>query len=354
MAATNAPTSAPTSAPASAVAATPAAQAPTPTRAPQKFASGLYVIRPSLQHPGGIVELVDPAGGTLPRIEIFGAGWDVHPDVIVGPIGDLSGVTLYFPDGTSRQVKVPGLYGMGRPSLSPDAKQVFLQGTETRFDPNSGPRTVFDDTVYVVDLATGAFRRIGDKATGPSTQSEMPLWMSADRVAYWATESGCLVVKVRDVATAQDVVTVRRNGTSGCYQPQRGILDGPRFHIGASADGTRLLIAGQLQVYNAKTGALVADVHQKALDGLAAAGYKADARFPGQAGAGTFPLAGTLSPDAKQIVFDGAVEKDGQFGVGLFRINVDGTAFTVLRAPVQVEPKFSNGHNYSQVLPRWR
>lgn len=193
-----------------------------------------------------------------------------------------------------------------------------------------------------------------DKASGPSTQSEMPLWASADRVAYWTTETSCLVIKIRDAATAQDVVTIRRNGTSGCYQPQRGVLDGPRFHIAASAAGTRLLIVGQLQVYDTKTGALLADVHQQALDGLSAAGYKPDARFPGAGGAGTFPLAGTFSPDGKQLVFDGAVEKAGELGVGLFRINLDGSGFTVLRPPVQVEPKFSNNHNFSQLLPRWR
>lgn len=53
-------------------------------------------------------------------------------------------------------------------------------------------------------------------------------------------------------------------------------------------------------------------------------------------------------------MFDGAVEKDGQFGVILCRIDLGGTGFSVLRPPVQVDPRFSNNHDYSQVLPRWR
>lgn len=339
-------TPAPIAAPAAVATASPAAAAPT---ARARFPSGLYAIRPSLERPSGIVELVDPAAASLPRIEVFGVSWDVHPDLIVGSTGRRTGVTLFFPDGTSRELPIAGLYRVNRPSLSPDAKQVFVQATET-----IDPAADLGDTVFIVDLATGAFRRIGDRPTSPSTQSEMPLWLpSGDRVAYWTTENNCLVIKIRDAATAQDVVTIRKNGTSGCYQPQRGILDGPRFHIAASADSSRLLIVGQMQVYDTKAGALVADVHQRALDGLAAAGYKPDARFPGQAGAGTFPLSGTFSPDGTQIVFDGAVEKEGQFGAILCRINVDGTGFTVLRPPVQVEPKFSNNHNFSQLWPRW-
>lgn len=342
---------------AAATTAAPAPAAPTaiPTSAPAaKFPAGLYILRPSLQHPGGIVELVDASGGTVPNVEIFGQGWDLGPDLIAGPTPQIDGLTLISPNGTSRLLKIPGLYGIGRPALSPDGKQAIVQASETAFAPGV-PRTALDDTVYVVDLATAAFRRIGDKAAGPSTQSEQPAWFpSGDRVAYWTTESDCLVIKVREVATAKDAITIRRGGISGCYQPQRGILDGPRFHVSISRDSSRLLIPGQLQVYDAKTGALLADVHQPALDALAAAGYKPDARFPGQAMAGTFPLDGALSPDNRQIVFDGAVEKGGQFGVLLCRINVDGSGFTVLKGPIQVEPRFSNNHNYSQLLPRWR
>jgi hypothetical protein len=336
---------APSTAASSAPSAAPATPAPTPSPA---FPSGIYFIRPSPLHPGGTVELVGaPATSRLPAIELFGPGWDIRTAAAVGGTPQNDGVTLFLPDGTKREVKIPGLFNIVRPALSPDAKQVFVQASQDR--------TL--DTVWIVDLATLAVRRIGDlpKAGDPSTQSEQPAWFpSGDRVAYWAAESGCLVIKVREAATAKDLLTIRRGGTTGCYQPQRGVLDGPRFHVSVSLDSSRILIPGQLQVYDASSGALLADAHQKALDGLAAAGFKPDTRFPGAAGAGTFPLDGSLSPDNTQIVFDGSVEKDGQPGVYLFKINVDGSGFTVLMGPIAADPKFSNNFNFSQLLPRWR
>jgi len=122
-----------------------------------------------------------------------------------------------------------------------------------------------------------------------------------------------------------------------------------------SRDSSRIVVSGQLQVYDAKTGALVADLHQAALDGLAAAGYKIDTRFPGAANAGLYPIAATFSPDGKQIAFDGSVEKDGTVGMILCRINIDGSGFTVVRPPVPVPaPQFTNNLNFSPLWPQWR
>ena len=309
-------------------------------------------MRPSLDHPGGLVEIVEPAT-PLPRIEIFGNGFSVLPDLLIAGTPRNDGLTLSFPDGTSRIVTVPGLFAIGRPWLSPDGKFAAVQATETRVEPGSGAPPLF--TVYLVDLASGTFRRLGDVPRDPATQSELPVWFpSGDRIAYWTTRDGCLVVKVREVAGAKDALTIARDGTSGCYQPQRGILDGVRFHTAVSADSSKILVPGQMQIYDAKTGALLADVRQQAMAGIAAAGYKPDARFPGQAGGGTFPLDGAFSPDGKQIAFDGAVEKDGTFGVLVCVINVDGTGFRILRGPLSTTPKLSNDHNFSQVSPRWR
>lgn len=305
------------------------------------------MVRPALGRPGGELEILD---GTLPRrVDFGGIGYDVGRDFVISTPGD--GLVLHHADGKDERVAVPGLFALGRPSLSPDAKHVAVQATETRPAPGSVP--LF--TVYTVEIATGKWRRIAPIPAAPDAQSELPFWYpSGDRIAHWGTREQCLVIRVRDAATGNEVIAIGRNGTAGCYQPERGVLDGPRFHVSVSRDSSRLLIPGQLQVYDAKTGALLADAHQRALDALAAAGYKPDARYPGQAGAGTFPLDGALSPDSRQIVFDGAVEKAGQFGVLLCRIDVDGTGFTVLRGPVQVEPRHSNFHNFSQLLPRWR
>lgn len=349
--AAQAPTSAaPTAAPTVAQSA-PQTAAPTPTARPT-FPPGLYVVKPALDHPGGTIELLESAAPLPTKLDFAGVGFDVSAEVMVSTTFD--SIVLTRPDGSRGEVKPKGLFAIGRPSLSPDSKQVFVQATETAFKPDPNVPRPLDDTVYIVDVASGAFRRIGDKPTSPMTQSEQPLWSPrGDWVAYWTTENNCLVVKVREAATAKDLLTIRRDGVTGCYQPQRGILDGPRFHVSASRDGSRVLIPGQMQLYDAKTGALVADLHQKVLDGVSAAGFKPDMRFPGAAGAGTIPLSGAFSPDDRTIVFDGAVEKDGQFGVILCRINVDGSGFAVMRGPVQVEPKFSNNHNFSQLLPHW-
>ncbi len=87
----------------------------------------------------------------------------------------------------------------------------------------------------------------------------------------------------------------------------------------------------------------------------AAAGYKTDTRFPGAASAGLYPIAASFSPDGKQLVFDGAVEKDGAFGVILCRINVDANSFTAIRPPVPVPaPQFTNNLNFSPLWPQWR
>ncbi len=333
-----------------------AVSTPVPTPTPRAaFPAGLYLVRPALDHPGGTLELLESAAKLARQLDFAGVGYDISADLFVSTTFD--GLVLARPDGSSQTVKVPGLYALGRPSLSPDSKQVFVQATETAFTPSPTVQRPLDDTVYIVDVASGAFRRIGDKPApnDASTQSEQPVWSPrGDFVAHWAAEAGCLVIKVRDAATAKDLLTIRRNGTTGCYQPQRGILDGPRFHISISHDSSRILSVGQMQLYDSKTGALVGDIHAKVLDAVASAGYKPDTRFPGAAGAGTLPLSAAFSPDDKQIAFDGAVEKDGQYGLALFRINVDGTGFSVLRPPVPSTPQFSNGHNFSQLLPHWR
>lgn len=339
--------------------ATTALTTPTVTPAPRpKFPRGLYIVQPTLNHPGGVIEVLEGSGPLPTRVEFVGNGYDVSDDFIVAGTGPNDGLTIFGADGTQRQIPVRGLFGIGRPSLSPDAKFVVVQATETPI-PADSPMPKFL-TEYVIDLATGTFRRL----VAPGTQEfaegrELPRWLSTgDRILYQTNDfsSGtlppCDIVRVVDATTGAPLLTIGANGPTGCFSPTPA--SGPRFHAEPSLDATKILIAGQLQMFDAKTGQLLGDVRKQALDGLAAAGYRPDARFRGQGGAGTFPLDGTISPDGKTITFDGAVEKDGQFGVILCRINVDGTGFTVVRPPVQVTPMFSNNHNYSQVLPRWR
>jgi len=329
--------------------------AATPTAAP-KFPSGIYVMRPRAEGPGGQLELI---GGTLPRsVLVESNAFDVSADQVVW--GGMSDVTVARPDGGTQRIQIKGLYGMGRPSLAPDGQRLVIQATEEVIVPGGTPPPVGDTThvmtVYLVDLRSGSFRRVGALPTSPSTQSEMPVFFpSGDRIAYWVPENQCLTINVHDATTLAEVLTIRDRGTAGCYQPRRGVLDGARFHFAVSRDSSRIVVSGQLQVYDAKTGALVADLHQAALDGLAAAGYKIDTRFPGAANAGLYPIAATFSPDGKQIAFDGSVEKDGTVGMILCRINIDGSGFTVVRPPVPVPaPQFTNNLNFSPLWPQWR
>lgn len=331
-----------------------------PTPAP-KFPSGIYVIRPRAEGPGGQLELI---GGTLPRsLLVESTAFDVSADQVVWVGGGGTDFVVARPDGTTQRTTIKGLSGMGRPSLSPDGQRVIVQGTDVVVAPGGtppplGPNGNPLNSVYLVDLASGTWRRVGAAPTSsPLVQSEYPVFFpSGDRVAYWVSENNCLVIKIHDATTLAELLTIRGySGTSGCYQPTRGVLDGVRFHTAISRDSSRIVVSGQLAVYDAKTGALVADVHQAALDGLAAAGYRPDSRFPGQAKAGTFPLAATFSPDGRQLAFDGAVEKDGTYGVILCRIDLDGGGFTILRPPVPVPaPQFTNNLNFSPLSPQWR
>lgn len=351
---------------------TPASAAPTvsaSTTAPAatarpKFPHGVYIVHPSLQHPGGTLEVLE-ADGPLPvAVEFFGTGYDVSDDFVIGvqqagPSPQPEVVVRYGADGSRRETPIRGLYGLARPSLSPDGKFVVVQATETPIDP-AKPMPLFL-TDYIIDLSSGSFRRL----VAPGVQEvaegrELPRWFpSGDRILYQTNDfqngpnmPACDIVRVVDATTGQALLTIGRGGATGCFVPMPST--GPRFHAEVSLDSARILIPGQMQIFDAKTGALQADIRAQALAGLAAAGYKPDGRFPGQGNGGTFPLDGTLSPDNKRIVFDGAVEKDGAFGVLLCQINVDGSGFAVLRQPIAVNPMFSNNHNYSQVLPRWR
>jgi hypothetical protein len=282
-------------------------------------------------------------------ISLDAAVWAEDSDIIVARA-----------DGTRQRVAIKGLFSIGRPSIAPDGQRLVVQALEQPFasgvTPPAVPGIAQLFNVYLVDLRSGEWRRVGAVPTSASTQSELPVFFpNGDRVAYWTTENECLVIRVADATSLAELLTIRDHGTTGCYQPRRGILDGARFHFAVSRDSSRILISGQLQVFDTKTGALMVDLHQRAFEGLAAAGYRPDARFPGQQNAGTFPLSSSFSPDGGQIVFDGAVERDGAYGAILCQINTDGSGFTVLRSPVPVpSPQFTNNLNFSALWPQWR
>ena len=99
---------------------------------------------------------------------------------------------------------------------------------------------------------------------------------------------------------------------------------------------------------------LMVRLAKKVLAALQDNGYAPDTRFHGQASLGTFPMDADFSPDGNHIVFDGAVEKDGKFGLIIFSMTTSGDNITSLTDIIETNPAFSNGNNYSQLNPNWR
>ena len=100
--------------------------------------------------------------------------------------------------------------------------------------------------------------------------------------------------------------------------------------------------------------ALNGEAGKKVLAALQDNGYAPDTRFHGQASLGTFPMDADFSPDGNHIVFDGAVEKNGEFGLIIFSMTTSGDNITSLTDMIEANPAFSNGNNYSQLNPNWR
>lgn len=310
------------------------------------FGGGIYFVEPTLEAPGGIVTKLD---GADPDVEMMGQGFDMSPKKLVWT--NDGRVVITYPTGETENVDVEGLYAIARPSLSPDGGQIAVQATETPFSNETGPQFL---TIYVISLADGDWRRLGPVPEQVVPGYEVPEWLpTGNRIAYWAVEDDCQTVRIVDAITGEAETTIRDDGPTGCFNPDQST--GPRFHIATSEDGNRLLIPGQMQVYDVDTGELVTDLRAEALAGLTAAGYEPDDRYPGQGNAGAFPLDGAFSPDGTELVFDGAVHRlsDDTFGLLLMKIGIDGTGFSVLEGPVPNDPMWSNNNNFSLLTPLW-
>lgn len=256
-------------------------------------------------------------------------GFSIRADRLVYP-GGSDGLIIAAPTGASRTVRVPGLYQVARPSLSPDGRSAAVQASE---DPNTPPGSL---NIYVVDLANGTWRRISDRPVN----EESPEWFpKSNRIAYssFLPQSG-VNLHVYDLDAQRDVLTVPGGG---------GI------HLAVSPDERTILEPGRMGLYDVATGNRLADLREEAIAGVRGAGFEMDTRYLGQANRGTFPLDGTFSPDGRTIVFDGAVRRGNEYGIVMGQMSLTGTGFRVLSDLVPVNPAFSNNNNYSQLNPVW-
>lgn len=308
--------------------------APAPTTsvpddgAKPSFAEGIHYAMPGAAG-SRLVSLNDSSGAV---ITFAGVGFDLRPTVLVS-IQDSSRMQLVAADGARETRLLQGVFHGARPSLSGDAKRVAFQALD-HADFRGGAADDFN--VYVADVETGATVRISNA----TVNDESPEWVPGKPWIVWSSfdpEAG-IDAHVVDVDSKAEIVRI----------PDAGAI-----HLAVSRDGKRLLDPGRMRIYGLPGRALEADLKDEVLAGLAASGYAPDSRFPGQANRGTFPLDGSFSPDGSAIVFDGAVGKDGRYGVVLARIGTDGTGFTLLTGLLTVDPARANQHNFSLLNPVW-
>ncbi len=253
-----------------------------------------------------------------------GVGFDMRPDAVV--FADFENIILVQRSGEKRKLRVPGLSQIARPSFSPDGKKVAVQALGS-----SGS----DLNIYVINLDTGDAERISFL----TVNEESPEWFPGqNKIAYSSfSPSDGLNIHVYDLDAGREMLSFEEGA----------------IHLAISPDGSMIFNPQLVRLYDAATGSLVSDLRTKVLAGLNSLGYEPDTRFPGQAGRGAFPLDADFSPDGSHIVFDGAVERNGTYGVAIFRMTVAGDEMTLLTGMIGVEPANSNDHNFSQLNPSW-
>ena len=287
------------------------------------FGPGIYYRQPFLDSYGALLTMVEG----LPLFTMQVMAFDISSEAVVYAIDDQ--LELVAPDGNVNSIHIPGLHQMDRPSFSPDGTKVAVQARESYTESE-------DINIYIVDLNTGKTERISHL----DVNEESPEWFSnKNKIAYTSFDpSSGLTVHIYDVDTDREIQTIKEAGY---------------IHLAVSPDGTLIFNPVLARLYDVDTGKLVADLKDKILAALQDNDYTPDTRFHGQANLGTFPMDADFSPDGKHIVFDGAVEKNGKYGLIIFSMTISGNNITPLTDIVEVNPAFSNGNNYSQLNPNW-
>jgi hypothetical protein len=294
---------------------------------PPSFGPGIYYRQPNLSDPTGVLTRVAPPLAS--SLVMSPVGFDVRGDQVVFPYP--AGLVVVDSSGRRREVPVPGLYGVVRPSLSPDGRRVAVQASSTPTKPAT------DLDIFVLSLDDGSSQRISDLPWN----EESPAWFPhSNRIAYSSfSPTDGVNLHVYDVDAGKETLLVK---------------DGGALHVVVSPDEKQILDFWRLRAYDSTTGALVSDLRAVIEAALSASGYAPDAAHPGQGGRMTFVLDGAFSPDGKSLVLDGAVTRDGQSGSVLFTTPLTPVALTAVSAIIPLNYTFSNDNNFSQLYPTWR
>jgi hypothetical protein len=291
------------------------------------FGPGLYYRLPNLADPSAVLTRVAPPLGSA--ITMSPVGFDLRGDVLVFPYP--AGLVVVNAFGQERQVPVAGLYGVVRPSLSPEGHRAVVQASATP----GMPATNLD--IFVISLDDGTYRKI---STLPYNE-ESPAWFPrSNRVAYSSfSPTDGVNLHVYDLDLDKETLFVQ---------------DGGALAIAVSPDEKAILDFWRLRAYDTATGAVVADLRALIEAALPGTGYAMNTGHPGQGGRTSFVLAGAYSPDGASLVFDGTVTSDGGSGSVVFTTPLAAVSLTPATSLIQIQYSFSNGNNYSQLSPTWR
>ena len=298
----------------------------TPTSTPPEtatFAPGIYYRQPLPGSPETVLSRLD--GPVTPKIRLGEPSFDIRPDAVI--FTDDQNMILVAPDRTERVVPVPGIYEVVRPSFSPDGMWAAVQAVES---PGS------DLNIYVVNLETGDSERISFLNVNEESQEWFP---ESNRIVYssFDPQEG-IMAHVYDMDAGEEILA----------------FDGGDIHLAVSPDERLIFNPHLIRLYDAVTGEMISDLKEKVLGALDAQGYVPDTRFAGQAGLGAFPLDADFSPDGSHIVLDGAVERDGTFGIVIFQMTASGDDLTPLTDLIQTDPSYTNNNNFSHLNPIWK
>jgi|GEM_PF-1208847 len=297
------------------------------------FESGIYYRLPKTDSPEATLSKI---GSKVPfSITMSPVDFDILRDKAV--YAQDTNLVVVMPNGSEQKSTIPGIYQMARPTLSPDGTKVAVQATATQH-PEGQAADFRELGIYVVDLNTKAARLISK--VDPTGGNEAPEWFhTSNKIAY------------SSFSPTNGIDLHIYNLDSG--KEESVISSGGELHVSVSKDDKFILNSINMQIFDTASGQLVRNLKAQVITGLKAAGYQPDSQYDGHDHRGSFPLDGDFSPDGAQIVFDGAVVKDGQRGIIICTINQDGSGFKVVRKLLPVNPDFSNNNNFSQINPIW-